>query len=212
MLKILLIEDNPVDALIVKRAFEQLESGTFELFHVSTLAEALSCVADETYHAVLLDLDLPDSAGVESIRTLLNRIPDCPVIVLTGMNDTSVEVQGIELGAQEFLTKDEVKPLQIIRAIRHAALRKLYLMKQLAKASGDSSKLDVDALRRTIEESTRSIARCTNDLLQTELTNNQSDLVKSIEREARETLSSVRGMIGTAPPAMGDVLDDSLSN
>lgn len=207
MLKILLVEDNPVDALIVKRAFESLEPDRFELVHVATLQEALSSVNDAMFHAVLLDLGLPDSTGVGSIRKLLDRIPDCPVIVLTGIDDTSVETEGIKLGAQEFLNKNDVQPSQIIRAIRNAALRKLHVMKLLSEASSGTVQLDPHALEAVVRESTSSITQKTNDLLSSDLTPGQSELVTTIEREARNTLSTVRNLVGESEPELGDVVD-----
>lgn len=206
--KVLLVEDSPVDALVVKRAFDRLEPGKFELVHVASLAEALDAVKSVCFQAVLLDLGLPDSSGTESIRALLDQVPTCAVIVLSGVDKKSVESDGIRLGAQEFLCKKNVEPDEIIRVIRNAAMRKIHMMELVSEASSNSGPTGIDDLLSIIRESTAAITKDTNELLGTELSDHQSKLVVSVEKEARTTLTRVRNAAGVGQAATGEVVDD----
>ena len=86
-LNILLIEDNPGDARLIR---ELLTEGSGRVFMISTadrLAHGLEQFADQSFDLVLLDLSLPDSAGLDTLRRFQVKAPDVPVIVLTGLND-----------------------------------------------------------------------------------------------------------------------------
>ncbi len=72
---------------------------------------------------VLLDLNLPDSTGLETLTAVLDREPNVPVIVLTGLQDNETGIEAISRGAQEYLVKDDVTPPLLVRTIAHAMER-----------------------------------------------------------------------------------------
>src|SRR5512147_201273 len=106
--RLLLVEDNPGDADLVR---EMLDSGSverFELSHASRLSDGLALLAGGRHDVVLLDLGLPDSAGLETFYTLHTAVPWIPVVVLTGMSDSETGIHAVAAGAQDYLVKGSV--------------------------------------------------------------------------------------------------------
>src|SRR5918997_5535378 len=84
MLRVLMVEDSPADALLVRCDLADLAPGQVDLAVVSTLAGALVAVSRTTFDCVLLDLALPDAAGLAGLEALRERAPELPVVVLSG--------------------------------------------------------------------------------------------------------------------------------
>ncbi|HSU57392.1 MAG TPA: SpoIIE family protein phosphatase [Candidatus Dormibacteraeota bacterium] len=122
--KILLLEDNPGDARLIDLMFTQAAEGRFETEHVDTLGVALHRLAQGGIGVVLADLSLPDSHGIETFERLHARAPQVPIIVLSGLNDTTLAVQAVHEGAQDYLIKGQVDGQLLVRAIRYAIERK----------------------------------------------------------------------------------------
>ncbi len=118
---VLLVEDNPSDAYTVQRALSK--SPGFRITHVETLAEALAILAQRTMSVVLLDLGLPDSEGLDALRTLRDGNCGPPIIVQTGKDDITLALQALKEGAQDYLMKGELQPELLERAIRYAIER-----------------------------------------------------------------------------------------
>jgi signal transduction histidine kinase len=121
---VLLIEDNPGDARLLQEAFGEAHGARFRLVHVERLAEGISLLEKEEYHAVLLDLSLPDARGLESLVELHARAPGIPIIVLTGLDDEAIAVQALRKGAQDYLVKGYTDGNLLARAMRYAIERK----------------------------------------------------------------------------------------
>ncbi|APW96512.1 diguanylate cyclase [Halobiforma lacisalsi AJ5] len=136
-LEILLIEDNPGDARLIEEMLRDTEeltqridptetSGTKpDITRESRLEDGLESLENETVDVVLLDLNLPDSSGLETLDTVDDEADTTPIVVLTGVRDQGVGVQAIQRGAQDFLVKDEVTSELLVRTIHHAIERAL---------------------------------------------------------------------------------------
>lgn len=124
VLKILLIEDNPGDARLIKEALSEVESTDTELIHVTRLQEGLTKLAEADFDVLLLDLSLPDASGLDTIRQAHKAVVGVPIIVLTGFNDEAFSVTVVHEGAQDFLVKGQFDGALLIRAIRYAIERK----------------------------------------------------------------------------------------
>ena len=98
--KILLVEDNPGDVRLLREALAELPESRFELTHRETLAQALEFLAKNKPDVVLSDLGLPDSQGLETVRHIHGAAPQVPLVVLTALNDESMAVQSLQVGAQ----------------------------------------------------------------------------------------------------------------
>lgn len=122
--RVLLVEDNPLDARSLLRDLAQAEHTTFEATHVVDLAAGLAALDDDTFDCVLLDLSLPDSQGLVSVDLLLDRAPTVPIVVLTGLDDPQTATEAVERGAQDYLTKQRMDADRIDRAVRYAIARR----------------------------------------------------------------------------------------
>jgi CheY-like chemotaxis protein len=106
---VLLVEDSPADARIVRENLACLEGDGFVLVHAERLAEGLERIAAGGIDAVLLDLSLPDSEGLDTLRCLLDGAPDIPIVVLTGNDDGTLAAQAVGMGAQDYLIKQALR-------------------------------------------------------------------------------------------------------
>jgi diguanylate cyclase (GGDEF)-like protein len=122
-MNILLVEDNPGDARLVREALNDLSSTTFELHHVESLAQALAALAAGTFDISLLDLRLPDAHGLEVVRRVHDVASELPIVVLSGLKDEEVAVRSLQEGAQDYLVKAELDSNLLRRALRYAMER-----------------------------------------------------------------------------------------
>jgi sigma-B regulation protein RsbU (phosphoserine phosphatase) len=116
-IKILLVEDSTVDVLLLRTALEKAGGGRFEVEVATTLAEAVACLGRSQIDLVLTDLNLPDSSGLETFRSVKAAAGEAPVIVLSGMDDETTAVNAVHAGAEDYLVKDRVTPPLLFRAI-----------------------------------------------------------------------------------------------
>jgi diguanylate cyclase (GGDEF)-like protein len=123
-IKVLLIEDSPGDAGLIKEMLKDTDAARFELEHVDKLSTGLERLGKEGFDVLLLDLGLPDSTGIKTLEKVLNQAAEVPVIVLTGLADEEVGIKAVQEGAQDYLVKGPVDSNVLIRAIRYAIERK----------------------------------------------------------------------------------------
>jgi two-component system response regulator AtoC len=123
-LKILLVEDSPADSRLL---WEMLrDSGIksrFSLDPAVTLKDALSQLSSKKFDLVLLDLMLPDSAGLDTFRAVHRAYPDVPVVLLTGLSDETLAARAMREGAQDYLVKGQVDAAVLVRSMRYAIER-----------------------------------------------------------------------------------------
>ena len=96
---------------------------TFEVTSVDTVARALQLIRTTDFDAILMDLNLPDSAGLETLSWVRAVNPDAPIVVLTSSDDENIGFQAPQLGAQDFLVKDETYPKLLKRSLSYAIHR-----------------------------------------------------------------------------------------
>jgi len=122
-LRILLAEDNLGDARLFTEMLAREQAGSYEIIHVSRLAEALERLAEADIDIMLLDLSLPDGEGMEVVRRVRKFDPGVPLIVLTGRNDDDLVAEAMMEGVQDYLVKGEIEEHALPRALRHATER-----------------------------------------------------------------------------------------
>ncbi|CAN5208901.1 hypothetical protein BH10CYA1_BH10CYA1_59390 [soil metagenome] len=125
-LKILLIEDSPTDALLMTALLQRVTEFVFELDHASELAQGLRRLAESSYDAVLLDLGLPDSVGIETYDRLRALAPEeLPIIIVSGNDDRTLLTLALNKGADNYLLKDAFDgnrvAIAVLSAIRNRA-------------------------------------------------------------------------------------------
>ena len=136
LIKIILVEDNPGDTFLIKQELKQLGNRQLQVTHFEFLEEAINSLHTNDFDAVLLDLSLPDSQGLDTLLSLEEEAPGLPVIVLTGLDDETIAIKAVRQGAQDYLVKGEFNGQLLIRSIYYAIERK---------------RLEKDLKQRTIE-------------------------------------------------------------
>jgi len=117
--RVLLIEDSPVDALLVRRHLERATDTLFDQCHIGSLAE-LADAAQPEPDVVLLDLGLPDSDGLETVHRVRVALPSAPIVVLSGHDDDQLAILAVREGARDYLLKGAIDPRALERTLLHA--------------------------------------------------------------------------------------------
>jgi PAS domain S-box-containing protein len=124
-IKILLIEDNPGDVLLLQETLSEITFVELELVPVDRLSKALKCLQSEVFDVILLDLVLPDSDGLDTFLKIQAQTPATPIVVLTGMTDETLAMSAMKAGAQDYLVKGQVSGSDLLlRSMRYAIERK----------------------------------------------------------------------------------------
>ena len=122
--RILHIDDDEDDQLIVRSMLKEAKGQTVTLEWAASYEEGRRKLAENDYHAVLVDYDLGLQTGIELIRDFVNRGYSAPFILLTGRGSYEVDVEAMRAGATLYLTKNEINPLLLERSVRYAIERK----------------------------------------------------------------------------------------
>lgn len=127
LLNILLVEDNPGDAFLVKEMLEEIPDYQFNFTEVATLQKAVLLLQENGFDVVLLDLGLPDSEGLKALETMLHLELNFPVVVITGLNDNATGQKAVEMGAQTYLIKGKFTSYSIFESILFSIQRAKFL-------------------------------------------------------------------------------------
>ena len=123
-INLLLVEDNPADRRLVAELLGDQHESRFHLIYAECVSEALQVLAQDKISIILLDLQLPDCRDLESLTKIHAAATGVPVVVLSGMEDESVAIRALQLGAQDFLVKWHINRHLLVRAVRYALERK----------------------------------------------------------------------------------------
>jgi diguanylate cyclase (GGDEF)-like protein/PAS domain S-box-containing protein len=128
---VLMIEDNPGDARLLREMFNEEGSNIFGLIHVESMSDAENILETHSVNIILLDLGLPDAQGLAAVQRAQAAAPRVPIVVLTGLDDESLAAQALQEGAQDYLVKGQivsgsgqVETRGLLRALRYAIERK----------------------------------------------------------------------------------------
>jgi PAS domain S-box len=143
-MNVLLVEDDRAAARLIEELFRDRGNSAFSLRWVDYLGSALEELGKGGTDAVLLDLMLPDSAGLETVHRVVAAFPTVPIVVLTTLADVKIGVSAVKAGAQDYLFKGEVDGPLLTRTLQYATERK-----RIHEALAES-----EARYRTIFEST----------------------------------------------------------
>jgi diguanylate cyclase (GGDEF)-like protein len=131
---VLLVEDNPGDARLLGKIFNEEGSHSTKLTRVDCMSAAETHLAEHAVDIILLDLGLPDAQGLEAIQRAHAAAPGVPLVVLTGLDDELLAVQALQQGAQDYLIKGQIETRGLLRALRYAIERKTMESAALAMA------------------------------------------------------------------------------
>ncbi len=117
------IEDSKIDAMLLADALHRSPLATFELDHVERLHLGQEKLKEKSYDIVLLDLDLPDSKGLETFQQIKTTYPGLPIVVFSGNADENVAIQAVQNGAQDYIVKGQASWDWAVRSIFYAIER-----------------------------------------------------------------------------------------
>ena len=122
---LLLIEDDPGDTTLVRLALRHTRFGSFQIERAATLTAGIERLSKGGIGAVITDLSLPDSDGMETIDRLLAAASRVPILVLSGSDDQEIASQSLQHGAQDYFAKDKLDGDSLSRALRNMIDRKM---------------------------------------------------------------------------------------
>ncbi|MFC1543214.1 ATP-binding protein [Candidatus Neomarinimicrobiota bacterium] len=135
-IKVLLVEDNPGDARLIREMLIEAGASRIELACAVRLDEAFNRLSNEAFDVMLLDLNLPDSHGFDTFLQAYEQAPEVPIIMLTGLDDEALGVRAVHAGAQDYLVKGNVDSSSLVRTIRYTRERQRILA-ELKQTSHD---------------------------------------------------------------------------
>ena len=122
--KVLLVEDDLAEARLLQEVLKSFNLEQFQLVHVKRLHRALDHLKAAKYDVVLLDLTLPDSLGLDSLKAIIQNAPSLPIVVLTNNNDDKLALEAVREGAQDYLIKRKIDVEGLVRSLQYAIERK----------------------------------------------------------------------------------------
>ena len=156
MIQILLVEDNPAEARLLREALKDVASDRFKVEHAERLGDAFACLGRASFDVVLLDLSLPDAKGLDTLQRMREKAPGLAIVVLSGLNDDVVALQAVQSGAQDYLVKGQADGPLLFRAIRYAIER---------QRTEEELHRSHDLLEARVRERTAELERANQDLV-----------------------------------------------
>ncbi len=197
--QVLLVADKPGDADLVR--LRLLESKRkFHVNCVTRLSDALACLEVETPSLVLLDPNLSDSHGAETIRRITQKAPNVPVVILSGHDDDELAMKAVRQGVQDYLVKGDVTCKHMERSIRYAVERKelmraLEITRQQKLELKDQFLSHVSHELRTPLTSIYQYVTLLLDGLAGPLAPNQTDHLKSVLKSVNQLHAMIRDLL-----------------
>jgi signal transduction histidine kinase len=187
-MRVLLVEDNPADALLVQSLLRQ--AGGIEVRTAPTLSVGLEDLVTFAVDVVLLDLNLPDTRGLATLSRLLDARDDVAVVVLSGHDDENLAYRALQAGAQDYLVKGTQDPTLLRRVLRYATERK--------RLEAQLRQLNVE-LEARVERRTRELAQANREL---------ESFAYSVSHDLQAPLRTIGGFAEILATDFADQLDD----
>ncbi len=159
---VLLVEDDPQDAIIVRRFLNRARRRRFAVSHVTRLGALPEALQAAVPDVLLCDLTLPDASGLEMVQAAMRLASDTPLIVLTGVEDEEIGLKAMQYGAQDYLVKGDCDARELERAIVYAIERKR-LVRQIEHAAMHDALTGLPNRSLLLDRLRMATARCRRD-------------------------------------------------
>lgn len=171
-ISIMVVEDNTADVLLIQEMLKEINNTYFKIVTTDRLNKALNQISKDDFDAILLDLGLVDSQGIETFRMVKQQSPELPVIILSGRDDEDFATEAVKEGAQDYLVKGQVDGRLMARSIRYAIERK-HAEEKLKKALKEKELL-IKEIHHRVKNNLMMISGLLN--LQSQYIHDQDDL------------------------------------
>ncbi len=166
-LNILLVEDNEGDIRIIKELLKDQSLKTIDVTCAGSLKSAIESLSENNYDAILLDLGLPDSFGIDTFIKLNQTVFDIPAtIILTGLNDSETGLLAVNKGAQDYIVKGQIDSEKLIKSIVYGTERNRLnteLKKQLeARKKAEDNAVRINRLLKILSNTNHAIIKINN--------------------------------------------------
>ncbi|MFQ5674644.1 MAG: EAL domain-containing protein [bacterium] len=132
-IKILLLEDDTTEEGCLGDLLFEDQQNAYELQQAVRVQDGIECLERDSMDVVLLDLNLPGCDGLDLVSEIQSHSPNVPIIVLTGDDDLNLATRALQLGAQDYLVKNDTDRSTLERAVRYA-IEKNRLIEQLEQS------------------------------------------------------------------------------
>ncbi len=141
-----------------------LEKEGFDVTIAIDGKDALDMFSKEEFHLIILDLMLPKLSGGEEVCTTIRGISDIPIIMLTAKVEEDDKIEGLSIGADDYITKP-FSPRELVSRVK-ALLRRSYkeLSPPLAeKLSFNNGNLKIDIDKMVVRKNGKNVHLTTNE-------------------------------------------------
>lgn len=197
LIRVLLIEDSHEDFRLIEEMLKEVKSPSFELIRSSRLDVGLKCLLRDGFDILLLDLNLPDSTGLNTFADVYEQAPEIPIVILTGFDDEDTAIKAVREGAQDYLVKGQVTSPLLSRSISYAIERKL-IEDELIRHRY--------YLNELVEKRTEEL-ETTNLCLQEEISEKEA-LIEEIYKRIQFTLQMISTVISINPSVKDEDSND----
>jgi len=166
MVKILYIEDNEDDYLILRGIINKIPNNSYALENVNSIQKATDYLLKKETDLILLDLGLPGFSGKEAYSKIAEKFPNIPVIIMSGNEDKNVAYELITSGAEDFFIKGNLHPDLLDRGIAYSLKR--HELKHLLKEEVSHRKQTEEALFHSYNELEARVQERTRELRESE--------------------------------------------
>jgi len=122
--EVLLVEDNRIDAQLIRRLLRRVSESYYRITHVRTVNDAVLSADELSPDVILADLNLPDSRGTHTVASLQTAYPEVPLVIVSAWEDEAISLRSVKAGAQDYLVKGHIDGANLHRVIRYAIERK----------------------------------------------------------------------------------------
>lgn len=184
IIRVLLVEDSPTEAMLIEAALADNEDVLFDVCHTICLKDTQLALKQQSFDIVVLDLTLPECSGMETFTRLHASCPTVPVVILTANASKTIALESVKQGAQDYILKEQIENMQLSMSLRYAIERK--------KAEESLKKAQQD-----VEEAYSELQKTQAQLVQNEKLASIGQLAAGVAHEMNTPLGFISSNIQT---------------